>query len=100
MPDEKYFPSEILQELVWSPLHVEFDLEGARYKVVQREIVDRGRWSVYSDMVFSADGDFWKVTYSDGATEYQDEAPFGEYDEYEVLPVKPVEKVVIVYVPV
>lgn len=67
---------------------------------VSDRIVDTGRWSIHSNLIFKdkASGKFYEVRYSVGATESQDEAPF-EYEEDDVkcYEVRPVEKTVIVY---
>lgn len=61
-------------------------------------IVDHSRWSVVHEAVFEHEGKFYSTSYSVGATEQQDEAPY-EYDkdEIECPEVKLVEKVVKVY---
>lgn len=51
--------------------------------VVFDEIYDHTRWSVLHECVFKApdDGKFYRVYYSVGATESQDERPW-QYDEW------------------
>lgn len=63
-------------------------------------ITGKSRWTVNYALVFrnTANGRFYEVGYSVGATESQDEGPF-EY-EPDLIPcheVRPVEKVVTVY---
>lgn len=49
--------------------------------LVSEEIIDTTRWSVIKEIVFqSKDGKYYQTTYSEGATECQDEAPW-EYEE-------------------
>lgn len=43
-------------------------------------IVDTTRWSIVHEIVFEDDGKFYMTTYSEGATEQQDEKPW-EYEE-------------------
>lgn len=45
-------------------------------------IVETSRWSVLHDLIFRHEGNFYQTTYSCGATEQQDEAPF-EYNDPE-----------------
>jgi len=88
------FKKEFLLEILWGA-------EGIGAKEVRNEIVDTRRWSIDHYLVFSYKDKFWGVSYSTGATECQDEAPF-EYDEDEIECVElvPEEKTVIEYVPV
>lgn len=51
------------------------------------KIVDTSRWSVIHEIVFKDNGKFYQTTYSEGATECQDERPWEYADEvncYEV----------------
>lgn len=70
-------------------------------EVVKDNITGKSRWSVQHDLVFkdTATGKFYVTSYSEGATEQQDEAPF-EYEPEAIAcdEVQPVEKVVIEYV--
>lgn len=43
-------------------------------------IVDTTRWSIIHEIVFEDNGKFYMTTYSEGATEIQDERPW-EYDD-------------------
>ncbi len=80
------FSKEFLQE---------FDGE-----TVYDRIVGHGRWSVRHERVFKHDGRFFKTTYSQGATEYQEESPYEEAgDEIECVEVFPRERVITVYEP-
>ena len=70
------------------------------YKIISDEICDRSRWSIYYDLVFEYKGRFFNTYYSVGATESQDEGPFEhDSDMIKCVEVTPVEKTVIVYVP-
>jgi hypothetical protein len=66
--------------------------------IIQDEIVDTSRWSIIHKLIFAYDNKFWKVTYSVGATEVQDETPF-QYDPPNIYCVEviPVEVSTIIY---
>lgn len=44
------------------------------------KIIDTTRWSIVHEIVFEDKGHFYSTTYSEGATEMQDERPW-EYDD-------------------
>ena len=44
------------------------------------KIIDTTRWSIVHEIVFEDNGKFYQTTYSEGATEMQDERPW-EYDD-------------------
>ena len=70
-----------------------------KFKTIQMEIVDTGRWSVHKEAIVQrlSDGKFFKTNFSEGATESQDERPF-EYDSKATFTeVVPVEKTIVVY---
>lgn len=63
--------------------------------VTGSEIVDQSRWSTFYNQVFKnrVDGTYWKIHWSRGSTEYQDDGP-------EILDVKrvfPKQKTITVY---
>lgn len=64
------------------------------------EIVDTGRWSIYHRIVFSDNGKFYETSYSEGATECQDERPWEYEDEIECTEVELKEVKVKKWVPV
>ena len=71
--------------------------------VIKDEVTGTTRWSTQREMIFKVwDGPdsfkFYRVTYSVGSTEMQDERPF-EYEptEIECPEVRPVERTVTVY---
>lgn len=74
--------------------------ESATGEIIEKTIVDVSRWSIIYDMIFSANGKLYRTTYSKGATEQQEEAPF-EYDpeDIECEEVVPQEKTVVAFVP-
>jgi hypothetical protein len=47
---------------------------------IVNRIVNTTRWSIIHEIVFEDNGKFYMTTYSEGATEYQDERPW-EYDD-------------------
>jgi len=63
------------EQLIWDE-----DVEG--YKpVTDEEIVDKTRWSVVYERVFenTSDGTFWNLSWSGGATEYQEDTEADVY---------------------
>jgi hypothetical protein len=67
-------------------------------ETVYDRIVRHSRWSVHHERVFKHEGRFYKTTYSEGATENQDEQPYEYGDaEIECAEVFPVERTVVVY---
>ena len=46
-------------------------------------IIDTTRWSIIHEIVFEDNGKFYRATYSEGATECQDERPWEYEDEVE-----------------
>ena len=63
-------------------------------------IIDTGRWSIYHEIVFADKGKFYTTTYSEGATECQDESPWEYEDEIECTEVELKEVKVKKWVPV
>lgn len=49
------------------------------YSAILDEIIDTSRWSIIHKIIFADNGKFYSTTYSEGATEMQDERPW-EYD--------------------
>jgi len=95
MKKSKTFPKEDLRQLTYSSK--EFD----GYKLVYSNIVDTTRWSNIYEMVFKHNDNYYKVSYSEGATECQEESPFEyEPDMVDCIQVYPREKTVIVYEPI
>ena len=87
------FKKEDLINLVYD----DEDVEGMKI-VVNSELIDTTRWSHIYRVIFSFDGKFYVTTYSQGATEYQDESAY-EYDddEIECREVVPVTKTIVTY---
>ncbi|NFH01357.1 hypothetical protein FC831_13900 [Clostridium botulinum] len=57
--------------------------------VIHKEIIDTTRWSVIKEIVFQdKDGRYYQTTYSEGATECQDESPWEYEDEVECVEVE------------
>ena len=42
------------------------------YEVLEKDIVDQGRWSTYYRVVFRKDGELWAFDWERGSTENQD----------------------------
>lgn len=89
---------ELLQEIVGEYAQQE------RFEVVQNVISDHGRWSIYYDCIIKdkETGKFYDASYSQGATESQNEYPFDidETDEdgnIELDEVEPYEEIVTRY---
>ena len=59
--------------------YLKYELDLPCNSIVDR-IVDTTRWSVVHEIVFEDNGKFYQTTYSEGATEMQDERPW-EYDD-------------------
>lgn len=51
--------------------------------VIMDDIIDTTRWSIIHEIVFEDNGKFYRTTYSEGATECQDERPWEYKDEVE-----------------
>jgi hypothetical protein len=70
-------PREIARELAYSqPYETVGD-----YIVTENQFVDTTRWGTLSDLVVSYDYAYWRATYEQGATEYQDFGPFEDEGE-------------------
>lgn len=86
----KLFSKEVLQELVWG------DVEGL--VVMLNEQYSSSRWSSLHELVFREGEKYYRVEYSRGLTECQDERPFEyEGDMISCTEVVPYEKTVIAY---
>lgn len=73
-------------------------------KVISDEIMENSRWSIHHELIFQLKGqpadEAWRVWYSVGATESQDEAPWQDETEVTATLVRLVERVVKVWKPV
>lgn len=65
------FTKEFLQEMVSNSVY--------------DEITDTSRWSEYHEMVFDHEGKYYMVEYSQGKTEMQDEYPFDDLKDGELV---------------
>ena len=52
------------------------------------KIIDTTRWSIVHEIVFEDNGKFYQTTYSEGATEMQDERPWEYEDEVDCTEVE------------
>lgn len=50
---------------------------------IVNRIINTTRWSIIHEIIFEDNGKFYMTTYSEGATECQDESPW-EYDDDEI----------------
>ena len=91
---KRKFEEETLRSLAYGKKDDRFD-------VMMKVIVDQGRWTTHYDMVIfdKSDDTYWRIPYSQGSTEMQQEVPF-EYDELVGEQVEPVIKHVVSYEPV
>ena len=64
------------------------------------KIIDTTRWSIVHEIVFEDDGKFYMTTYSEGATEMQDERPWEYEDEIKCTEVELKEVKVKKWIPV
>jgi len=69
------------------------------YSAIKDTITGTSRWSIHHEIIFSHDGKFWRTSYSEGATESQDERPWEYETEIECTEVKIVEKLVKTWEP-
>ena len=64
------------------------------------KIIDTTRWSIVHEIIFEDNGKFYQTTYSEGATEMQDERPWEYEDEVECTEVELCEVKVKKWMPV
>lgn len=69
-------------------------------KLIEDDIIDTTRWSIVHEIVFEDKGKFYMTTYSEGATEYQDERPWEYEDEIKCTEVELKEVKVKKWIPV
>lgn len=69
-------------------------------KLIEDDIIDTTRWSIVHEIVFEDKGKFYMTTYSEGATECQDEKPWEYDDEIECTEVELKEVKVKKWIPV
>lgn len=69
-------------------------------KLIEDDIIDTTWWSIVHEIVFEDKGKFYMTTYSEGATEYQDERPWEYEDEVKCTEVELKEVKVKKWIPV
>lgn len=69
-------------------------------KLIEDDIIDTTRWLIVHEIVFEDKGKFYMTTYSEGATEYQDERPWEYEDEVKCTEVELKEVKVKKWIPV
>jgi hypothetical protein len=65
------------------------------WKAIEDTIIDTRRWSIDHEIIFKYEDKYYQTTYSIGATEGQEEAPF-EYDPDEIECLEVEQKEVVV----
>lgn len=65
--------------------------------VVEDNITDTGRWSVYHELYIKFENKYYRTSYSVGATEDQDERPWQEDDYVDFVEVRQVPRTVEVW---
>ena len=103
-PIIKFFPK---QQLIDWGLPYEnpaiFDKDNnivAEGKIILNKIVDKHRWSLEYEIIFTEPEDnnkVWKTYYTKGSTENQDERPWYSYDFIKCTLMQEVEKIVKVW---
>lgn len=68
--------------------------------VLLDEVVDHMRWSVVHRVVFMFEGEFFEVTYEDGATEYQEVDRWGHGDTVTAKRVRPKTVTTVTFEPI
>jgi hypothetical protein len=101
MSVSRKFPTDLLKDLLWDEEIVQ---DGKKYVQIENNLIDKSRWSLHYELVFSlqeedeGDTTYWIVDYSRGATEIQDEGPFAdEGDEVSCDQAYPMEVTTIQY---
>ncbi len=90
------FKATELRELVCDRVGM---LDGKPAQVLEDTMTGKGRWSTAHRVVFVYCGKTYATTYSESATEYQDEKPFDYLDVVECPEVVAREKTIIEYIP-
>lgn len=70
------------------------------YNALEDKIVNSKRWSLIREIIFEYDSKFYRTSYSQGATEMQEEEPWEYIDEVECTEVIKKEVTVMQWVPV
>lgn len=89
---KRTFTQQELLDILWK--------EDEDSKVLLNEPTSKSRWSINYRLVFEKDGNLYETSYSEGATEIQDEGPWEYQTEIECVEVVAFDKVVIDYKPV
>ncbi len=68
---------------------------------IESRVTSTSRWSIHNEGIYlhNPSGKHYKLEWSVGATEYQDERPF-QYSDPELVEVSPVSKTITVWEPV
>ena len=68
---------------IFSKDYLKNELDLPYENTIVDKIIDTTRWSIIHEIVFEDNGKFYQTTYSEGATEIQDERPWEYEDEVE-----------------
>lgn len=66
-------------------------------EIVEDTITDTSRWSIHHRLIVCIQGTYYRTNYSEGATELQEEDPWGAYPEVSFIELKPMQKIITVY---
>ena len=68
---------------------------------IESRVTSTTRWSIHNEGIYlhNPSGKHYKLEWSEGATEYQEEIPF-EYNDPELIEVRPVSKTITAWEPV
>lgn len=86
------FTADVLREVLYE--------DSDRGSTVLDEITSTGRWSIHHRFIFKYDDKLYETSYSEGATEYQDERPWSDEIKVPCKQVEAYEKTVTDYRPV
>lgn len=79
-------------------LDILWDDNGA---IIRDKIISKSRWSIRHELIFIyTDRKYYRTTYQEGATEYQDENPWQYVDEVECTEVEPFQETVTNFRPI
>lgn len=70
----RQFPKEDLRDLLDCSTNEAMD----GYVKIADHYLDQGRWSVYRELIFKYEGKYYVAPYSHGSTEQQEEYPFDD----------------------
>jgi hypothetical protein len=81
---------EAAQDILW-------ENEG---EIVRDIITGKSRWSIRHELIFKLNDKYYRTTYQEGATEYQDEQPWQYETEIKCIEVEPFKELVTNFKPI